>query len=261
MPKPFTVTNKLRARGRATIVVLTTVALTTVGGLQATRSWGATPTALLLPAAPNGRQDDLVRERALRASLQRAADAKRAAASKKQAAARKAAAAKAAEDRMVAKAYAEAYAEAYTEATKAAALRLARATAATGASALPVAGARVTATFGQIGHLWLTFHTGVDLAVPEGTPVVAAAAGTVVSAADDGPYGLRIKVLLPDGTETRYGHLSSFVVRSGQVQAGQLIGLSGNTGSSSGPHLHFEVRVHGAPIDPQLWLRARGVDI
>jgi len=98
------------------------------------------------------------------------------------------------------------------------------------------------------------FHSGVDLAAPAGTPVHAAAAG--VARVVDGPgYGLHVVVTHDRGTQTLYCHLSAAVVANGQaVTRGELIGLVGSTGLSTGPHLHFEVRVDGAPVEPLAWL-------
>jgi murein DD-endopeptidase MepM/ murein hydrolase activator NlpD len=96
-------------------------------------------------------------------------------------------------------------------------------------------------------------HTGVDWAAPTGTPVYAAYAGTVASAAVAGGYGNMIRLSHPGGKETRYAHLSRFadgLVAGKQVAAGELIGYVGTTGNSTGPHLHFEVRVGDAPVDP-----------
>lgn len=98
-------------------------------------------------------------------------------------------------------------------------------------------------------------HAGIDLAAPTGTPIRAAATGTVVVAAPMGGYGNTVDIRHADGTTTRYAHQSRLLVRSGQqVTAGQVIGLVGSTGASTGPHLHFEVRTPAGPIDPHTWL-------
>jgi murein DD-endopeptidase MepM/ murein hydrolase activator NlpD len=99
-------------------------------------------------------------------------------------------------------------------------------------------------------------HSGVDIAAPSGTPIRAAAAGTVIVAtkADTG-YGWRIVVDHGGGVTTLYAHLSAFSVDPGaRVARGQVIGAVGQTGLATGPHLHFEVRVNGAPNDPIQYL-------
>jgi len=99
------------------------------------------------------------------------------------------------------------------------------------------------------------FHDGMDIGVPEGTPVGAAARGRVTFAGWLGGYGLSIKIDHGDGIVTMYAHLSEVSVESGQtVGGGDLIGYSGNTGTSTGPHLHFTVFVGGSPVDPSAWL-------
>jgi murein DD-endopeptidase MepM/ murein hydrolase activator NlpD len=102
------------------------------------------------------------------------------------------------------------------------------------------------------------FHTGLDLAGALGTPVLAAADGVVV-AATDGSTGYGNHVILAHGNDvlSLYGHLEMFGVTVGQtVKQGQLIGLLGSTGNSTGPHLHFEVRVQNQPVDPAPFLPA-----
>jgi murein DD-endopeptidase MepM/ murein hydrolase activator NlpD len=94
-------------------------------------------------------------------------------------------------------------------------------------------------------------HNGLDIAAREGTPVVAAMAGTVERAGNAGTYGNLVVLRHPDGSETRYAHLSAINVKKGdQVGAGTPIGAVGTTGRSTGPHLHFELRRDGRPIDP-----------
>ena len=94
-------------------------------------------------------------------------------------------------------------------------------------------------------------HNGLDIAAPTGTPVVAALGGTVERAGPAGTYGNLVVVRHPDGSETRYAHLSAISVKSGQrVEAGAPLGAVGTTGRSTGPHLHFEVRRDGRPVDP-----------
>ena len=105
------------------------------------------------------------------------------------------------------------------------------------------------------GWRWGRMHEGIDLAVGNGTPVVAAAAGTVIVAGWMGGYGNLVVVDHGNGIATAYGHNTSVTVGVGQsVAQGQLIAYSGNTGHSTGPHVHFEVRVNGSPVDPMGYL-------
>jgi murein DD-endopeptidase MepM/ murein hydrolase activator NlpD len=111
----------------------------------------------------------------------------------------------------------------------------------------PVSGP-VTSGFGS---RWGRMHEGVDIAVGEGTPVHAAAAGTVIYAGWMGGYGNLVVVDHGNGLSTAYAHNSSLSVSVGQsVAAGELVSYSGNTGNSTGPHVHFEVRVNGSAVDP-----------
>ncbi|MFN8223941.1 MAG: peptidoglycan DD-metalloendopeptidase family protein [Gaiellales bacterium] len=117
----------------------------------------------------------------------------------------------------------------------------------TGVLRWPVSGP-VTSTFGM---RWGRMHEGIDIAVPEGTPVGAAAAGTVIYAGWMDGYGYLVAIDHGGGLSTAYGHNSSLTVSVGQtVTSGQTIAASGNTGHSTGPHVHFEVRVGGNPVDP-----------
>ncbi|MEY9933284.1 murein DD-endopeptidase MepM/ murein hydrolase activator NlpD [Catenulispora sp. GP43] len=127
----------------------------------------------------------------------------------------------------------------------------------------PLPGARVTATFGASGTNWSSGkHTGLDLAAPHGTPIRAAADGTVVSAGWSGPYGLRVVVKHADGTSTAYNHMSRIEVSRGHVAVGQTVGRLGSTGNSTGPHLHFEVAAaNGTLVDPLSWLHDKGVAV
>ncbi|HUP33587.1 MAG TPA: peptidoglycan DD-metalloendopeptidase family protein [Gaiellaceae bacterium] len=105
------------------------------------------------------------------------------------------------------------------------------------------------------GWRWGRMHEGIDLAVPSGTPVVASAAGTVIVAGWMGGYGNLVVVDHGNSISTAYGHNSTVTVGVGQhVMQGQLIAYSGNTGHSTGPHVHFEVRVGGAAVDPMGYL-------
>ncbi|WP_055532522.1 M23 family metallopeptidase [Streptomyces graminilatus] len=134
----------------------------------------------------------------------------------------------------------------------------------------PVKKYKLSARFNQAGNMWSSTHSGQDFAVPSGTDVVAAHGGTVVKAggngAGDGPaYGNAVVIRHGNGTYSQYAHLSRIGVRIGQVVAtGQRIAQSGNTGNSSGPHLHFEVRTtpnYGSAVDPVAFLRAKGVTV
>lgn len=99
------------------------------------------------------------------------------------------------------------------------------------------------------------FHTGLDIAAPMGTVVKAAVSGTVISAGWYGGYGNFILIDHGGGMATAYGHLSQILVADGQhVDQGVVIGLVGSTGASTGPHLHFEVRISGKPVDPTAYL-------
>ncbi|MFJ6927529.1 M23 family metallopeptidase [Streptomyces nigra] len=127
-----------------------------------------------------------------------------------------------------------------------------------------------SASFMQNGARWAHKHSGQDFAVPTGTKVVAAHGGTVVKAggngAGDGPaYGNAIVIKHGNGTYSQYAHLSRVEVKIGQVvKTGQEIAKSGNTGNSSGPHLHFEIRKtanYGSAIDPVSFLKAKGLKI
>jgi murein DD-endopeptidase MepM/ murein hydrolase activator NlpD len=107
-------------------------------------------------------------------------------------------------------------------------------------------------TRGQVGGGGGDQHPGLDVAVPMGTPIRAAGGGTVAEARDDPEYGHFILINHPDGYQTMYGHTSRVLVQPGQfVSAGAVIGLSGSTGRSTAPHLHFEVRRDGRVIDPR----------
>ncbi|MEU1865832.1 M23 family metallopeptidase [Streptomyces gardneri] len=134
----------------------------------------------------------------------------------------------------------------------------------------PVVSYTLSASYNQGGAMWAHKHSGQDFAVPTGTPVKAAGAGTVVKAGPngggDGPaYGNAIVVKHANGKYSQYAHLSKIKVNVGQkVAAGQQIALSGNTGNSSGPHLHFEIRTtpnYGSSVNPAAFLRSHGVSI
>jgi hypothetical protein len=94
-------------------------------------------------------------------------------------------------------------------------------------------------------------HLGIDIAAPEGTPVTAPATGRVIKVARSLSYGLRVEIDHGNGIVTRYAHLKSALVKEGQdVIAGTMLGRVGSSGLSTGPHLHYEVRRNGRPIDP-----------
>ena len=112
----------------------------------------------------------------------------------------------------------------------------------------PISGGTLSSEF---GYRWGSFHKGVDWYVTQGTTVTAAAAGTVTRAGWYGDYGYCVDITHSNGTMTRYGHLSSVKVSVGQsVSQGQAIAASGNTGYSTGPHLHFEIWVGGTVVNP-----------
>lgn len=124
---------------------------------------------------------------------------------------------------------------------------------------LPSHGYQFTSPFGQ---RWGRLHAGVDMSLPEGTPYHAAKAGVVKLARWHGGYGNAVIIDHGGGIETVYGHSSKILVKEGQkVEAGQVIGLIGNTGYSFGAHLHFEIHINGYPTDPVAYLRRHGVDI
>ena len=124
---------------------------------------------------------------------------------------------------------------------------------------LPLDDFAFTSAYGvRFGQL----HAGIDLAAVEGTPYKAIHAGKVTAAGFNGGYGYAITIEQSDGTEIIYAHSRRLLVQVGDtVQAGQPIGLVGNTGYSYGPHLHVEIHVNGEPTDPIPLLRAHGVDV
>lgn len=108
----------------------------------------------------------------------------------------------------------------------------------------------------QFGRRWGRMHEGVDIRVPPGTPVRAAAGGRVVFAGWNGGYGYLVIVDHGQGVHTYYAHNRRVVVREGQqVSRGQVLAYSGSTGHTTGPHLHFEVRLNGRPLNPVRYLR------
>ncbi|MGW8883264.1 M23 family metallopeptidase [Streptomyces sp. NPDC055749] len=134
----------------------------------------------------------------------------------------------------------------------------------------PVEKYTLSATYGTGGARWAAKHSGQDFAVPVGTKVEAAHAGTVVKAGPngggDGPaYGNAVVIKHSNGKYSQYAHLSKINVKIGQsVKTGQKIALSGNTGNSSGPHLHFEIRTtpnYGSALNPVSFLRSVNVSL
>ncbi|GAA5055936.1 hypothetical protein GCM10023208_20290 [Erythrobacter westpacificensis] len=121
-------------------------------------------------------------------------------------------------------------------------------------SRMPVDGVQLTSGYGMRDHPILRQrrqHNGVDLAAPRGTPVYATADGMVEMAKYWGSYGNYVQIGHGGDLETRYAHLSSYTVSDGQqVRKGDLIGYIGSTGRSTGPHLHYEVRVAGEAVNP-----------
>lgn len=118
---------------------------------------------------------------------------------------------------------------------------------------------RITSSFGP---RWGRMHSGLDIASGAGNRISAAAAGTVMSAGWEGGYGYAVRIKHDDGTVTLYAHNASLTVSKGQrVEAGQQIAREGSTGNSTGPHVHFEVRIGGNAVNPRTWLRERGVNM
>ncbi|MFD5097994.1 M23 family metallopeptidase [Streptomyces albidochromogenes] len=126
----------------------------------------------------------------------------------------------------------------------------------------PVEEYELSAGFGGEGARWKSRHTGQDFAVDIGTPVRAVGQGRVVSVSCGGGFGIEVVIAHPDGYYSQYAHLAGVMVDQGErVRTGQWIGQAGTTGNSSGPHLHFEVRLTphlGSGIDPGPWMRERG---
>lgn len=122
----------------------------------------------------------------------------------------------------------------------------------------PISGGRLSSSFGRRSAPTKgasTYHQGVDWAVAKGTAVYASSGGTVTKAGWGSGYGYVVYIKHPDGRETRYAHLSKVLVSAGQtVKQGQKIALSGNTGRSTGPHLHFEIRINGTAVNPLKYL-------
>ena len=128
----------------------------------------------------------------------------------------------------------------------------------------PVDGARISSRFGRRFHPVLGYnrmHKGIDFAVPTGTPVMAAGSGTVTHASYTRGFGNLVVVSHTNGYSTAYGHLSRFasgVKKGARVRQGQIVAYSGSTGISTGPHLHYEVRVRGSQVNPTNLKMANG---
>ena len=119
---------------------------------------------------------------------------------------------------------------------------------------LPVTGT-ISSRYGVSSKIRVSTHTGLDIAATTGTPIKVVANGTVAFAAYSGSYGYLVKVDHGNGVETWYGHTRKILVKEGQeVKAGDTIALVGSTGNSTGPHLHFEVRINGEHVNPQKYL-------
>ncbi|WP_051877182.1 M23 family metallopeptidase [Streptomyces natalensis] len=129
----------------------------------------------------------------------------------------------------------------------------------------PVENYELSSPFGGSGAHWASRHTGQDFAVPVGTPVRAVGAGRIESLSCGDGFGISMVVRHHDGLYTQYAHLSAVLAGPGhQVAPGERIALSGDTGNSTGPHLHFEVRHTpslGSGVDPVPWLREHGVTV
>ena len=125
---------------------------------------------------------------------------------------------------------------------------------------LPVDGYHLTARFGEWG-LWASYHTGLDFAADYGSPIKAMANGAVTEVGYDGSYGNKVVITLDDGTELWFCHMSETAATSGQeVRAGEVIGYLGDTGNTTGPHLHVEVRPGaGDPVDPYAAMLVHGL--
>lgn len=256
--------NRLTRRGAKAVGIATLATAGVIGGLASPALAADTETP---SAGETGLSQIIAIEGSLAERIDAQADAQQLqadAAEKRAKAKKKAAAEKKAEAKAAAKAKA-ARAEKARESTSRATRSTAR-TALGSSFQLPVAGSYVTTGYKSSGSLWSSgSHSGIDFHAASGSSVVAVGAGTVVEAGWGGAYGNNIVLRMTDGTYTQYGHLSSIGVSVGQsVGQGQRIGLSGSTGNSTGPHLHFEARTapsYGSDMDPVAYLRAHGVTV
>lgn len=124
----------------------------------------------------------------------------------------------------------------------------------------PAPGREITSRFGNRPDPFfggLAMHAGIDFRAPTGTEIRSTGAGKVVTASFSGGYGNMVEIDHGLGLSTRYGHMSRILVSEGDtVETGQILGLAGSTGRSTGPHLHYEVRRNGDPVDPMRFLNA-----
>ncbi|MBR3001990.1 MAG: M23 family metallopeptidase [Clostridia bacterium] len=121
-------------------------------------------------------------------------------------------------------------------------------------AAMPVTGT-ISSRYGVSSRIRSSTHTGLDIATSSGTPIHVVSDGTVISAAYTGAYGNLVKVSHGNGVETWYAHTSKMYVTAGQtVKAGDVIAAVGSTGNSTGPHLHFEIRINGNHVNPQNYI-------
>jgi murein DD-endopeptidase MepM/ murein hydrolase activator NlpD len=123
---------------------------------------------------------------------------------------------------------------------------------------LPITNPVKTSDF---GYRWGRLHAGEDFAVPVGTPLASMSSGTVDFAGPMSGYGILVRIRYWDGTISYYGHMSRVSVNKGEaVEPGEIVGLSGNTGHSTGPHLHLEIHPNGGnPVDPGPWLTRHNI--
>ncbi|MFC8831294.1 M23 family metallopeptidase [Streptomyces sp. NPDC057137] len=254
--------SRMTRRGAKIAGVATLTAAGVIGTLASPALAADVEAAVAQDTAPATPARAIVIDDSLAATIDAQADAQHLAAQK--AAAAKARAEAAARAKAEAKRKAEARAKELREAKE----RVARAAERERLNSyrLPVAGSSVTTGYRTGGALWSSgSHSGIDFRAASGTSVVAVGAGTVVEAGWGGAYGNNVVIRMNDGTYTQYGHLSSIGVTVGQsVTPGAPIALSGSTGNSTGPHLHFEARTseeYGSDIDPVAYLRAHGVSV
>ncbi|WNI17101.1 M23 family metallopeptidase [Actinacidiphila sp. ITFR-21] len=238
-------TPKSVTRGRVAVVTGGLVAAIALGSTAAMAAGAHHPEGFLATGATSG----------ISASVHQQATGQQAAADKAGVVAAKAKAAKQAADKragQAAKAAADARKRAQADG---------RARSASWVS--PTTGYVLGAGYAQAGPHWAHTHSGQDFVVNSGTTVRAAHTGTVVTAGWGGAYGNNIVIKHADRTYSQYGHLSHIGVSVGQhVATGQKIGVSGSTGNSTGPHLHFEIRTtpyYGSSVEPLHFLRAHGV--